>query len=807
MNYIRKIYFDFSLLFLLSICMVGAASAAPVVLKGKVYDSSTRKPAEFGRVIALEAKKKAMTAADGSYALELPDAGTYTIIVKSEGLKSIKLTYDIRKNSVRDFYLKPIQLRGGTLRIYGERNIQKVSRYTMTSQDIKDVPAAFGDSVSALTALPGVNRTGGFIGPLVIRSADPSLNRYYFDDIPLLNPQHLLGIHSVINSNLIREIDLYSSAFPSQFGGANAAVININSVDTVKEFSGYADLGLISANGIFKMPFFRDVPGTDKKETSGYLIVSGRYGYYSLVIPLFYKIITGDTLNSVPEYYDYQVKGRYYFNSRVWLTVMAIGNRDYWKILNVDSNDDSFDPLTKNFDFETDTLVNAQALYLNYQPGERLAMKFMVYSTLNENYLYLSLDETDNDVASWAKNFYVSSRPYIFGLKEKARFEWLKDHSELRAGAELNYYYFYQKGIQLIPNDYNILVGGMPDFGNESEFFTAPIDAGVKGNLTFSGYLENEFNIWGLKFVPGMHYEYLRRTGESLVDFRGLISYEFKSETTISVAGGQYSSFLQTNPTIFNSSPDFATLGDEIKPLRSLHSVVGLEQRYDLITAKLEGFYNYYYDVTFANAALPTNYQSDGEIYAYGIEFMLRIDRRENKPGLFGWINYTWARSKIKSNLPSTISDYEDDWITSAYEQEHTAKVVVGYSFYDGPRTIHTISARFQLNTSLPYTPVNGHTVDNLDGGGIRYVPDYTGSVPNSANLPMEHRLDIRYTHRTNYRWGYVSWYIEVINVYMFKVSSEEWDYTEAYGEGTNPQIKKQDGLSIIPNFGVEIKF
>lgn len=784
------------------ICIGGATGvhAQTVTLSGKVYNSVTRQAVDFGVVISFESRTKARIGADGSYRLELPEAGTYTLMVRAAGLRPLKLKYAVRGTSTRDFYLRPLRVAGGTLRVFGDRNIQKVSRYTMTSQDIKDVPAAFGDSISALTALPGVNRTGGFFGPLVIRSADPVFNRYYFDDIPLLTPQHFGGIHSVINSNLLREVDLYSSAFPAQFGGANAAVINMNSVDTVKEFSGYADIGLISANAIFKVPFFRDVNGSKKKETAGYLIVSGRYGYYRLLIPLFYKIFTGDTLTSVPEYWDYQVKGRYYFNSRLWMTFTAIGNRDFFRILGVDTDDQGFDPLTNDFDLETDTLANAQALYLTWQPGPRFRNRLMTYASLNDTYFYINLN--DPDAADWAKDFFISSEPYIFGVKDKLKFEWLKDHAELRLGAELTYYYFSRDGVTLVPQDYNP-VQGIPNFANETEFYSAPLDAGAATNLAVGGYLENEFNVWGLKFVPGMHYDFLNRTKEHLVDFRGLLSYEFKSNTTVSAAGGQYSSFLQTNPTLFNNAPDIATLDDEIKPFRSLHSSLGLEQVIDLWTVKAEGFFNYFYDVTYSSAAVANNYLSEGKMYTYGVEIMARLDRRKGQSGFFGWVNYTWARARSKSNLPLTADPYGDQWITSDYEQEHTVKLVAGYT-----SGRHSISTRFQLNTSLPYTPVSGSVVSGeFPDGSDRHVPIYDDSIPNSANLPMEHRLDVRYTHKTSYAWGYVSWYIEVINIYMFKASDQDWDYSEPYGDGTNPQIKKQGGLNIIPNFGVEIKF
>ena len=61
----------------------------------------------------------------------------------------------------------------------------------MTVEDMKEVPGSLGDSISALTSLPGIIRGfGGFFGPLVIRGANPSSNNYFVDDIPMDNPLH-----------------------------------------------------------------------------------------------------------------------------------------------------------------------------------------------------------------------------------------------------------------------------------------------------------------------------------------------------------------------------------------------------------------------------------------------------------------------------------------------------------------------------------------------------------------------------------------------------------------------------------------
>jgi hypothetical protein len=102
-------------------------------------------------------------------------------------------------NVTRDFSLSSGTTRGSGVTVRGEKDIQKISRQTMTVEQIKKTPGTLGDSINALASLPGVNRPMGFFGPLIIRGADEDLNGYFIDDIPLLKPMHFGGIHSVIS--------------------------------------------------------------------------------------------------------------------------------------------------------------------------------------------------------------------------------------------------------------------------------------------------------------------------------------------------------------------------------------------------------------------------------------------------------------------------------------------------------------------------------------------------------------------------------------------------------------------------------
>lgn len=814
------------------------AQQGRIVLQGKVFSSTDGRPVDFGTVIVLEARVKVYTGTDGSYRVTVPAPGEYTVIIRTSELKMLRTKVNLTRSVTRNFYLQPLRVIGAGITITGERDIQKVSRYTMTQKNLKEVPGSFGDSISALTSLPGVIRTNGFFGPLVIRGADPSFNRYYIDDIPIFEPMHFGGIHSVINNNIMREIDLYASAFPAEFGSASAAVININTVDEVQEFGGYTDIGLISASALIQAPILRSSsgelhfapPSWEYREGEfrnvGYAIASGRIGYLSVFIPLIYEAFTGDRPAFVPEYWDYQMKMKYYFNSSNSVTVLMMGSKDYLNFDDSDAGlvdeDNGDDPLLVGLKAQVDWSSHSQGLYYTYQPSEMFMNRIMAYAALIKYYTYFTL--TNDSAADWAKDFNVDSRPYIFSIRDKFKFEPIKKHLQIRGGAGYTYYLFTAKGKTIAANS------SSADFnpGDKNSFTSITLDEDIR-NHSVDGYLETKVVVGGLTVVPGARGDYLDRGKQYIWDPRGMASYEFPTETTLSVAGGRYSYFFQTNPYIFNTFPQVTALGTELKPERAIHRVAGVEQKFGVMNSiKLEGFYNRFYDLAteyyhYTEDGSPLEGMSSGQIKTYGFEIMLKRDLRENEEGLFGWINYTYTRSKYKSGLPTTAGlygdvrnqvgdEYGDEWVNYMYEQRHNFKVVAGYTFRGrDSRVRHTISAKFQYYSSMPYTAIVGSNEDAdyaaANPGKHRYMPAY--GYPNTERLASDHQLDLRYSFRRDYSWGYVTWYVEILNIYgqWYSVQEEyHWDFRYPYS-ASNPTLRETEGLRIIPNFGVEVKF
>jgi hypothetical protein len=264
---------------------------------------------------------------------------------------------------------------------------------------------------------------------------------------------------------------------------------------------------------------------------------------------------------------------------------------------------------------------------------------------------------------------------------------------------------------------------------------------------------------------------------------------------------------MQTNGTYFNEYPNLAS-ADYIKPQRSIHRAVSIEQKVSDYTLRVEGFYNNFWDIVDIRfkplSPDPSKiFFNVDKLKTHGIEFMIKIND-DSDQGLFGWGSYTYSQSK---KFRALDDDYPNEWSFSYYDQTHVVKIVSGYTY-----RAHTISAKFQLYSTIPYDPIIGsHPEGSYPDGSPRYVPEY--GKRNSARLSPSYQLDLRYSHITNYRWGYVSWYFEIINATNYQGEYINFDYRYNYNDGSdptrskNPKKKKNRGLAMFPNFGVEAKF
>lgn len=791
-------------------------AAADVTVSGE-----TNEPVEFGTAVIADAKFKT-NFYDGK--LRLPDLkpGKHTLRLSSPGrqLTEIELVYPIKKKLT---IAMPLEVRRTQkVRLITHEEKHNVSKHQLQQHELKSVPATFGDNISALATLPGVNRPGGIFGPLIIRGAPDTANRYFIDDVPIINPQHFGGFQSVISNELIDDMTLFSSAFPAYYGQALGAVIDIRTIEAVQKPQSVIQAGIISSNAFFAAPwsiFSPKLPPLPADATSeqkaadlearkkaeidtGFFSISGRVGYLSLLVPPIYKLVTGKEIVAVPEYYDYQWKARWYLGdgNRHAVSMFVFGSYDTFTLIRKLSDEEKKERVAagENPDAGDLTVFNdisshSQSVSYDYKPSANVKIRTLLFNTLIYSRFYREAPGRALGIID------VNTRPNITGLREIFDIYYWDRKARLKAGIDYQFYHFNSSGeTQQIKAT---IPSGQADFNNPDHFDIVSV-AALGENHLVSAYADNRFEYKGFFITPGVRSDFLARSKEATVDFRALAGYKFVTNTTLAVSGGLYSSFAQTNWYRFNQASRRearVVTADYLSAEKGVHRSVSLEQEIGLGVFKVEGFYNNLYN-QMRNKADPDlvqgiYYDNSGASLARGVEVSLRKSLHENEDGFFGWISYTFTRadfSDINRSYPFR------------YELRHVVKMigVVRWGVYE-------LGARFEMFTGFPYTPTIGS--DCISGCGTsaaQYTP-VRSDATNTANYPLFHRLDIRFTRKSYYSWGSFSWFIEFINVYNNEPKVRQvFDNSRPFEAGSNPSLRgPQTPLNLIPNFGFEWKF
>ena len=111
------------------------------------------------------------------------------------------------------------------------------------------------------------------------------------------------------------------------------------------------------------------------------------------------------------------------------------------------------------------------------------------------------------------------------------------------------------------------------------------------------------------------------------------------------------------------------------------------------------------------------------------------------------------------------------------------------------------LSARWSLQSGSPYTPITGNR-ENPDFPDA-FLPVY-GQL-NSKRARAFHRLDLRAERRFELGRMKGSYYIDVINAYGANNSGGV--YYEAIENSQEFNLKKEDGLPVLPSIGLTLSF
>ena len=307
-----------------------------------------------------------------------------------------------------------------------------VSLFVIGLQDIEKIPGANRDISRIVRSFPGVSFSPiGYRNDLIVRGGGPSENRYFMDGIEIPNINHFStqgasgGPVGIINSDLVREINFYTGAFPANRSGALSSVLDFSLFNGNPERQDFkATLGAsevsLSGSGHFS-------------EKTTYLF-SARQSYLQFM----FKFLG---LPFLPNYIDGQFKIKTRLNDKHELMFLGLGGIDRMK-LNTDEKNE-----------ENEFLLSY--LPVVHQDTYTLGASYKHYGGTNTQSLFLSHSYLNNRITKYVNNDESSEENLMLRLrsseqKTSLRFENRSSIGKWtwKQGAEMSYSRYTNHTIQ-----------------------------------------------------------------------------------------------------------------------------------------------------------------------------------------------------------------------------------------------------------------------------------------------------------------------------------------------------------------------
>ena len=378
-------------LLLFSNLLLSLLQAQPVHrIRGTVIEKNSRQPLEFINVMVLGLNKGGVTNAEGHFTIEQVPPGIYRLQATAIGYKSVTTPEYIV--STKDLNIS-IEMEENLTELAGvtvtaspfRRDLESpVSLRIIGLQEIEKSPGANRDISRIVQSYPGVAFSPiGYRNDLIVRGGSPSENRFYLDGVEIPNINHFStqgasgGPVGILNADLIREVNFYTGAFPTDRGNALSSVLDFKLRDgdmehnSVKATLGASEVSLASNGHIGKKTSY---------------LVSIRQSYLQFLFDML-------DLPFLPTFTDAQFKLKTRFNEQNELTVLGLGGIDNMRLnTKADSEDNeyilSYLPKIKQ---ETFTLG---AVYRHYA-GAHVQSVVVSHSYLNNrNTKYRQNDES-----------------------------------------------------------------------------------------------------------------------------------------------------------------------------------------------------------------------------------------------------------------------------------------------------------------------------------------------------------------------------------------------------------------------------
>ncbi len=667
-----------------------------VRLSGIMTDFRTGEPV-IGAAIYLENNMRVGSTTDafGFYSLQLP-SGRNRLLIRGVGLKDTQRQVMLYGDGKLDIELEEQIYSLQEVVVSAQRNVgiqsTTIGVERLQMKEIKNIPTAFGemDVIRVLMMLPGVKAVGEASSGFNVRGGSTDQNLILFNNGTIYNPTHLFGFFSVFNPDLIKDMELYKSSIPANFGGRISSVLDINAREgNKKEFNGSVSLGLLTSRMTLEGPV--------GKKTS--FILGGRTTYSDWMLGLLPD--DSEYRDGKAGFYDLNLIIDHKFSDKDNLYLSSYYSHDRFQFTPED-----------RYAYNN---MNASAKWRH------------IFNHLFTGTFAVGYDHYDYNTSMRENPFTAYSLQ--FGIdQEFAKFDftaYVNDKHKIDFGVG-SIFYDLTPG-KYLPDAPESLV--KPDIMQkekalESAVYVSDrwdltpalsIDAGIRYSM-FNALGPRTFNIYDPAFLPAESTVQGTKTVKAGSAFKTYQNPELRlsaryilnSDLSVKAGVNTLSQYIHklSNTTIMSPTDTWKLSDAYIKPQKGMQAAAGIYKNFNqsIIETSVEVYYKTmkdYLDYR-SGALLSMNHHIETDVIetegrAYGVELMIK--KKQGK--LNGWVSYSYSRTELRQHDPRvTFPVNNGNWYPASYDKPHDLKLAGNYKFTQR----YSVSLNCEYSTGRPIT-------------------------------------------------------------------------------------------------------
>ena len=202
----------------------------------------------------------------------------------------------------------------------------EVATMRLAGEQIKLIPTIGGESdiMRAFQLMPGVDATSENRAGLSVRGGDFGQNLYVLDGTPLFSVNHIGGLLSTFDADIIERADLIKGGFPAKYGGRLSSVMEVETRNVEDMPRGNLTIGLLNCKFSLGGPL--------KNKKTSMLFSIRRFMYDLIMYPV--SAVLLDDQKIAYTFWDFNFKINHKFDDKNTLSFGTYIGDDIYKLGN-----------------------------------------------------------------------------------------------------------------------------------------------------------------------------------------------------------------------------------------------------------------------------------------------------------------------------------------------------------------------------------------------------------------------------------------------------------------------------------------